>query len=90
MKSFHYLTFLQIHSIIKLIIMGLESLGPFTRFVKCSGKIPPRILLSSVRREYSSRNVVKTLDSRGMLEDVFPKEAVHKLGNEVVVNLSLI
>merc|ERR1719400_1998484 len=28
---------------------------------------------------FSSRNVIKTLESRGMLEDVFPKESVHSL-----------
>ena len=61
-----------------LFMMGLHSLGPITRI------IPPRILLSSVRREYCRRNVVKTLDSRGMIEDVFPKESVHKLGEDIL------
>ena len=32
-----------------------------------------------VKMNYCSRNVVKTLDNRGMIEEVFPKEAVHKL-----------
>ena len=31
-------------------------------------------------RAYSNRNVIKTLQCRGMLEDVFPRESVHSLG----------
>ena len=38
-----------------------------------------RTPVSNLSNNFCSRNVIKTLDSRGMLEDVFPKESVHKL-----------
>ena len=59
--------------------MGLHSLGR----VRCLLGLSPnlsKIQISRVKRDFASRNVIKTLDSRGMLEDVFPKENVHKLG----------
>ena len=39
-----------------------------------------KICVSSFKMNFSNRNVVKTLESRGMLEDVFPRETVHSLG----------
>ena len=36
--------------------------------------------LSSFKMNFSSKNVIKTLENRGMLEDIFPKESVHSLG----------
>ena len=38
------------------------------------------IRMASFKMNFSSRNVIKTLESRGMLEDIFPKESVHSLG----------
>lgn len=59
--------------------MGLHSLG----CVRCLPRLTQSIAkfqLSRVKRDFASRNVIKMLDSRGMLEDVFPKENVHNLG----------
>ena len=59
--------------------MGLHSLGR----VRCLPRLTQSIAkfqLSRVKRDFASRNVIKMLDSRGMLEDVFPKENVHNLG----------
>ena len=41
---------------------------------------PCKMTLSSFKMNFSSRNVIKTLENRGMLEDIFPKESVHSLG----------
>ena len=41
---------------------------------------PCKLYVSSFKVNFCNRNVVKTLESRGMLEDVFPKETVHSLG----------
>ena len=57
--------------------MGLHSLG---RCLPMLSQSSSNLLLSRVKRDFASRNVIKMLDSRGMLEDVFPKENVHNLG----------
>ena len=62
--------------------MGLHSLGRMRLGLSlCPASV--RMSVTSFRREFASRNVIKTLDSRGMLEDVFPKESVHKLGRQL-------
>jgi len=38
-----------------------------------------RIFISTAKKSFYNRNVVQTLENRGMLEDVFPRESVHKL-----------
>ena len=59
--------------------MGLQSLGRLGCLIR-SSQGSQKIFISRVKRDFASRNVIKTLDNRGMLEDVFPKENVHNLG----------
>ena len=60
-----------------IFVMGLHSLGRVRCLLTQSSS---KMQISRVKRDFASRNVIKMLDSRGMLEDVFPKENVHNLG----------